>query len=196
MLDLNFWEVWGTLTGLVCVWLAAKENVFTWPIGIISALLYWKVFQDSKLFSDAWLQVFFAAFQLYGWFMWSAKKQKSEQVIIPITAKNIVLAIILTGLLWPIWFKTLLYIKPMASLAAWDSLTTVLSLLAVFFQAKKWILCWWIWILADLIYVPMYIYKELDLTAFLYLLFLALAVYGFYQWRKTLQKNKSNQATI
>lgn len=66
----------------------------------------------------------------------------------------------------------------------WDAITTVLSLLATWGQARKKIECWWLWIAADVIYVPLYAYKELYLTAVLYVGFMVLCVIGLRNWMK------------
>lgn len=190
LLDLNIWEIFGTLTGFVCVWLAAREKVLTWPLGIISALLYYKVFSDWKLYSDAWLQLLFAVFQVYGWYNWYHQGRSASKPISRLTAPQWGITLIILALLWMVWYYLLIRIKTDASLPVWDSFTTVASLLAVYLQARKVIDCWWIWIAADLVYIPMYLSKDLYFTTGLYILFLILAVYGYVGWQKNLGRAK------
>lgn len=67
-------EWWGVVTGILCVWLAAKNNIWGWPIAIVSVTIYIFIFFDSKLYADMGLQVYFLLTNLYGWHYWSKQK--------------------------------------------------------------------------------------------------------------------------
>ena len=75
-----------------------------------------------------------------------------------------------------------------ADLPYLDSSLTSFSLVAQFYQTRKWIENWILWIAVDVIYVGMYIYKQLYLTAGLYGVFVILATLGYAEWRKSLPK--------
>lgn len=68
----------------------------------------------------------------------------------------------------------------------WDALTTALSLSAQYLLSRKRLENWLVWIFADLIYVPLFISRELYLTAGLYGLFLILCVIGLFEWRASM----------
>src|ERR1700748_3495054 len=70
-------EVVGVITGLLCVWLAARNNIWNWPIAIISVAIYIFIFFNSHLYADMGLQVYFMAMNIYGWYYW-AKKPADE----------------------------------------------------------------------------------------------------------------------
>ena len=74
-----------------------------------------------------------------------------------------------------------------STVPGWDGFTTALSLAAIYGQTKKYLESWWIWILADLIYIPLYIYKHLWLTSGLYFVFFLLCVMGLREWSKALR---------
>ena len=69
----------------------------------------------------------------------------------------------------------------------WDSLTTSFALVGMWLMAKKKLENWVAWIITDLISVPLYLYKGLPLTAFQFLVFTGLAVWGYYSWRRSLR---------
>ncbi len=168
------------------MWLAAKNHILNWPVGILSVFLYFKVFFSTQLYSDAILQLVFALFQIYGWWNWSKKNQESARI--SLFNKNdwfFAAFVIPTGT--AIWYFILLSIADKPSYPFWDSFTTVISLVAIYFQARRKIQSWWLWIFVDLIYLPLYVAKELYLTAVLYSVFLVLALYGLAQWNKLIK---------
>lgn len=192
----NPWELWGAITAIACVWLAARENILNWPVSLVSVILYTKVFYDSRLYSDALLQIVFAGFQVYGWYQWQFSKKEVSHVPKPLVQVHYLSpahrfrVFLLVCLLWPMWYQAVVRIKPDASLPLWDSLTMIISIIAIYWQAKKVIESWWLWILVDLIYVPMYAQKNLYLTAIIYMVFLVLAGYGLGLWRRSFATEK------
>src|SRR6478609_3629214 len=79
MPELNIYEIIGTISGLAGVWLAARQNFWTWPVGLVSVVAYTIFFFQIKLYADMGLQVFFAGASLYGWDEWLyGGKNKTE----------------------------------------------------------------------------------------------------------------------
>jgi len=181
-LTLSLTEVLGFLSGAAAVWLLARQNIWNWPIGIANGVFYVVVFMRSGLYGDAGLQLVYIAMNAYGWFTWLRPKpgsatlpvtntpQKAWLYLTPIT---LVTAVILARFLSTFTDSTVPY---------WDGLTTALSLTAIYGQSVKWLESWWIWIAADLIYIPLYTYKGLWLTASLYAIFLGLCIVGLRSW--------------
>jgi nicotinamide mononucleotide transporter len=75
-------ETSGVITGILCVYLAAKNNIWSWPIAIISVLIYIFIFFEAKLYADTGLQVYFLLMNFYGWYFWS---RKDEQRKVPVS---------------------------------------------------------------------------------------------------------------
>jgi nicotinamide mononucleotide transporter len=149
-------------------------------------IFYIILFYEVKLYSDAWLQLFYTIFQIYGWYYWLQNKGSHYKNVQKLKFKGWILVAVIISVSWSLWYEGLLFLKPDATLPFLDSFTTVTSLVAVYLQARKNIATWLLWIIADIIYLPMYIYKELYLTTALYALFLFLAVYGWTKWKRRL----------
>jgi nicotinamide mononucleotide transporter len=179
-------EVLGFVSGALCVWLVARQHIANWPIGIANNVFFLLLFGAAGLYADAGLQVVYVALALYGWWQWLFGDTSSAGRA-PLTVRRTsgrewaVLAA--AGLLGTVALHVLLDWATDSTVPFWDAVTTVLSLLATYGQCRKLLESWWLWIAADLIYLPLYGYKQLWLTAGLYGVFLALCVVGLVSWR-------------
>ena len=180
-------ELWAALAAFLCVWLAVKNHILNWPISIISSLPYFFVFYEGKLYSDALLQVVFFIMQGYGWYSWYQKTGKNSDIR-AVNATWFAAPFLITFALWALWYFFLIAWKPDASYPIWDAGTTVFSLLAIYMQAKRILENWWLWIGVDLFYIPLYWQKGMFLTALLYTIYLGLALWGWWQWKKIMQR--------
>jgi nicotinamide mononucleotide transporter len=179
-------EALGFVTGALCVWLLARQNIWNWPIGIGNNLFYVVVFLRSGLYADSVLQIFYAGLAVYGWWTWLQKKSSEEELpVVHTTAATWMwlapATVVTSALLWLALSKFTDSIVP-----GWDGLTTAISLAATWGQCRKLLESWYLWILADLIYIPLYIYKGLRLTAVLYAIFMVLCIGGLRAWHRAL----------
>ncbi len=180
------WLEWcGVITGILCVWLAAKNNILSWPIAIVSVLIYTLIFYDAKLYADMGLQVYFLFMNLYGWYFWSNNKNQDEQKspVLSITRKEIILSI-LAVIAFTYILGNLLHRNTDASFPFIDSFCTACSLVAQAFLARKVMENWLIWIFVDIIYVGVYFSKDLYATGLMYALYVYIAAVGYSDWRK------------
>ena len=182
------WLEWlGTISGFTCVYLAAKQNIWNWPIAIISVLAYSVLFYDYQLYGDAILQLYFLATSVYGWYYWNKRKNDHSKPIVSLNTTE--------------WFKVISTIIFLAAVLGYildhytdtnvpyaDGFCTSMSFVAQFLMTRKVLQNWIFWIIVDICYVPLYLYKDLGLTAVLYTLFLALAVMGYLAWGKSYRK--------
>jgi len=184
---MNNYEIVGAITGLLCVWLAARQHVWTWPIALISVVCYFVFFYQIRLYADMWLQLFFFGSNLYGWYEWRfGGKNKSE---LPVTRLQplqigliLIIGLITSGLL-AMYFQSFTN----ASYPWLDSVLAAFSVLAQILLTRKKIENWIIWLLVDVVYVGLYWKKEAHLTAGLYFIFLIIAVQGFREWHKSMK---------
>ncbi len=188
-------ELFGVATGLWSVWLTVRENIWLWPIGIVSCIAYGVLFWQIKLYADMGLQVFFIAASVYGWYWWlHGGSNQTEAPISRLSLQSVVgltfitvLAIVIVGY----FFKT----HTDAHLPFWDATASGASVTAQLLLMRKKIENWPLWIAIDVLYVGIYIYKQVYPTAALYVVFLILAALGWSEWNKTL-KNQTLQLPI
>jgi len=177
-------EIIGTISGAVCVWLLIQRNIWNFPAGILSCTMFLVLFARSGLYADAGLQVVFIALNALGLFWWSRGGADNDGVRVatlrPVPLAGCLVAVALIAVI--IHFGLTRWTD--STVAGWDSITTALSLVAQFMLSRKWIANWWLWIAADLIYIPLYIHKDLWLTAGLYAVFLVMCIIGLREWRR------------
>lgn len=185
-------EAFGFITGVVNVWLLARQNIWNWPIGLANNLAYLIVFATSGLYGDAGLQVVYMALGIYGWWKWLRRSGLAGLAVTRTTPATwtYLAPIALVSFLFLRWF---LGRFTDSTVPTFDGLTTALSLAAIWGQSRKLLESWWIWILADLIYIPLYIYKGLWLTSLLYFVFLLLCIFGLREWMRQIAPSASVQ---
>lgn len=184
MPDLNIYEVIGTISGLAGVWLATRQNVWTWPLGLISVAAYIIFFYQIKLYADMGLQVFFAGASIYGWYEWLyGGKNKTELPVSKLPVKGRIMCLI-AGILFTFILGFYFQNFTDASYPVLDSSLAAFSLVGQFLLTRKKIENWVLWFVVDVVYVWLYVQKEAFLTAFLYFVFLGLAIQGFLAWRR------------
>ena len=196
--------------GLLSVIFSVRKNIWVYPTGIISTALFVYILYQFGLLGDMMINFYYTVMSIYGWIMWN--KSSTDHVHVEVswtTRKEWVFAAVLF-LLSLIFVTVVYYYKPwfdngfsIAGIfpnlehldwANWlDVFTTAIFLVGMWLMAKRRVENWIFWIIGDLISVPMYLYKELGLTSFQYLVFTALAVIGYREWKKSV-KNAANSS--
>jgi nicotinamide mononucleotide transporter len=174
-------EIFGFVTGVVNVWLLARQNIWNWPVGIANNLAYLILFATSGLYGDSGLQFVYIVLGIYGWWLW-LHRTGGDPLRVSRTSSKVWLQLIVATLAAGLILRWFLARFTDSTVPSWDATTTALSLAATYGQCKKLLESWWIWILADLIYIPLYIYKGLRLTSVLYAVFLLLCIFGLRSW--------------
>lgn len=194
-------EFWATLTGGYAVWLSAKENVWSWIVGLVNVVLAATMFYQIQLYPDMFLQGFFFITNIIGFWLWKFPKesdanQKQELKITRLTQRNALFLIVgglITTALMGTFSKNLheffpkLFSLPSA-FPYMDSFTTVMSIVATFMLMKKKVEAWWMWLAIDLISTYMYFVKDVKLYSLLYAAFCVIATFGAMEWTKKYRK--------
>lgn len=154
-------------------------------MGIANNLLYFVIFWRSGLYADSALQLVYVAISLYGMWRWRGGRAAGEPVR-PVgrTPPREWLALFAIGSLSCVGLGVFLAHHTPSTVPWADAFTTVLSLCAQWLMSRRFLENWLLWIAADFVYIPLYLYKDLALTAGLYSVFLALCVKGFVGWRR------------
>ena len=166
-------ELFAAALGVIAVWLTVKQNPWCWPIGLVMVLLYSWIFFEVKLYSDMLLQVIYAALQVYGWWQWTrAGTMHDGREVTRLDRRSLLIGLsvgavgsLLLGAAMAHWTD--------AAQPWLDAALTGFSLVAQLWMAQKRLQCWALWFVLDVIFVGLFIYKGLYLTAALYGLFTA-----------------------
>lgn len=187
---MNWLEWVGTVLGLINVALIVRRSVWNYPFGIAMVIVYFFVFAEAKLYSDAILQVFFLLIQVYGWWNWTvAIRDTGDLPVGPLRTWQRVAwgaGTVLAGVVWG-W-----------GMARWtdaaapfaDAFVAGASVAAQILLARRRIETWVLWILVDIVAIALYVSRDLMATAGLYAVFLVLSVIGLHSWYKAMGRSR------
>jgi nicotinamide mononucleotide transporter len=202
--DMSYLEFFGTLAGAIAVWLSAKANIWSWPIGLINVSLFFFLFYQVQLYPDMFLQLFFFVTNLMGWWRWANPKpgeedQKRALKVSYMDRKQFGI-LLLIGILGTFAFGSFaknlhqlfpsIFSLPSAFPFA-DSFVTVMSIVTTFLMVQKKVECWIIWIVIDVIATYLYFAKGIKFVAIEYLLFCFIAFFGLLNWMRQFNQQKS-----
>jgi nicotinamide mononucleotide transporter len=180
------WVEWiAAIAGAVSVYFSAREKILSWPTGILNVSLYAFIFYESGLYSDMGLQVVYLILSIYGWYKWLHGGEHHSRLAVSYATPAVWTAAAGIGLVF--WLGLSRYTATLqgVSYPYLDSGLTTLSLIAQWMMTRKIVENWVLWIIADVVYVPMYVSKGLYVTAVLYAVFLVLAAVGLVNWRRS-----------
>jgi nicotinamide mononucleotide transporter len=176
-------EIAGLITTVIGIWLTTRRTLLCWPVVLAADVIYLIVFYRAQLLSDSLLQLFFVAFTLYGWWhWWRGVREEGEVRVVPLPMQSLVIALA-AGAVGSFALGELAK-RLHAALPYLDATLTSFSLVGSWWQARKHIANWWLWIVVDLVYIGEYLYKDLWPTALLYAGLVALAALGLRDWRR------------
>jgi len=179
-------ELVAAVVGAVSVWLSVRQNIWSWPTAIVNVVLYAIVFRDAKLYADMGLQVIYAVLSVYGWYEWLFGGENRSEL--QVSRTSLPLGALLVAIAGAGALALGLFLRQAtdAALPFMDSLLSSTSLVAQWMMTRKKLENWLVWIAVDVLYVGMFVFKGLFLTAGLYAVFLALAVRGYLDWRRSM----------
>ncbi|NAW50985.1 nicotinamide riboside transporter PnuC [Elizabethkingia argentiflava] len=197
-------ESTAALFGLLSVFFSAKKNIWVYPTGIISTCIYVYILYHFGLWGDMLINIYYTSISIYGWVKWAKSTEDRIHVKVSRATRKdwlvcsilFTFSILLVSLIY--YYKP--YINNNFSMIGivldlshldkanyMDIFTTSLFLIAMWLMAEKKIENWWFWIIADVISIPMMVYKDLNITAIQYLIFTIICIIGYINWKKSIQ---------
>ena len=176
--------------GVISVLFAKKNNILVYPTGLVSTILFVYILYKFQLYGDLIINIYYSIMSFLGWYLWSKTKGGHEEFpISTISRKEFVISSLI--FLITLTFVALIYYffdKFTHWTAYVDALTTGLFFVGMWLMAKRKIENWILWIIADAISIPLYLYKGLTFSSFQFILFTIIAILGYKEWKRFLQK--------
>jgi nicotinamide mononucleotide transporter len=208
--NVSLLEILGTVTGYACVWLTAKGNVICWPVGIVNAGFFFLLFYQQNLYSDMFLQVYFFATTIYGWWLWTHPRTTAEtdgkrELRVSVLGKTAFTAILCAVAVCSAGFGFLISrihtilpaLFPIAAAFPFaDSTVATASIVAQVLLSLKKREAWILWIWVDLLATVIYFLKGMLLMSVEYAVFCAIAVSGLLTWNGILTGYSSIDAKM
>lgn len=192
---LSYIELVGTILYLWSVWLIARQNILTWPVGIASVLLYMALFYQIQLYSDALEQAYYLVASVYGWWLWGSRGRQAEQTFVPYVSAprtmglvlllTVALSAALGGLMSRIHELLPALFPVPAAFPYLDAATTIMSFSAMWLMAQKRLESWAYWIIVDVIGIGLYYVQGVRFISLLYVILLGLAINGLVSWLRS-----------
>ena len=170
--------------GVVSVYLSTRQNIWSWPTAIINVALYTIVFFQGRLYGQMGLQPIYLALSVYGWYQWLHGGAQHGELRVTRASPRLLATLAVLNLV--AWIALAAILRQTDAALPWlDALLTTTSLVAQWMMTRKILENWVLWIVVDVVYVPMFISQHLYATAMLYAAFLVLAVTGVVEWRRS-----------
>ena len=185
-------EIFAVILGLISVWFAKKDKILVYPTGMISTAIFVYLLIKAGLLGDMLINAYFFMVSIYGWYFW--RQKKGGQILNPILKINrreiklgillFTFSIIFVFLIYYLFGKWIDWTAPI------DTFTTSVFFVAMWLMARRKLEHWILWIVGDIISIPLYLYKGLAITSIQYLIFTLIAIFGYIQWLKIFYKKK------
>lgn len=178
-------EAVGTVFGILCVALYVRQNIWSWPTGLVQIVLFIAVFYDVRLYSDLVLHIIYLVMQVYGWRHWLKGGVGGKSLPVTRLARTETAVWVVTALAGSFLCGYLVANYTDAAAPYPDAFVAVTSLVAQWLITRKKLESWLFWIVVDLVAIGIYFYKALYFATTLYCLFVVLGVMGYFTWRKS-----------
>ncbi|HWR94621.1 MAG TPA: nicotinamide riboside transporter PnuC [Flavobacterium sp.] len=181
--------------GILSVWFAKKENIWVYPTGLIATLITTYLLYKAEYFGDMMINGYFSIMSVYGWYKWSEKGNHNQNIEISRTSFNqkiigFLLFIFTIFVVFGVYFA---FDKKIENDNYFDILASGIFFTGMWYMAHKKIENWTLWIIGDLLVVPLYAYRGLGMLSLQYLIFTILAVSAYLEWKKILNNRQLTQ---
>lgn len=181
-------QIVGTTLGLLYLWLEYKANIWLWIVGAIMPVVHGVLYFQSGIYADAAMQLYYVLAGVYGLVVWKRRPNKSDHGDIRHTPMKWIVPLVAVYAVLHVAFYFFLSECTDSRVPLFDSMSTALSIVAMWMLSRKLVEQWLVWLVVDMISVGLYIYKGIPITAGLYALYCILAVAGYVRWRRQAQR--------
>lgn len=186
----HYVEILGVVFSVLYLFLSIRQNIWLWPAGMISAVLYMTVFFQSKFYADMGLNAYYFFISIYGWIIWrKGHGEGAERPVSRIRRKPAFLLLVITAIAF-LGIALILKNYTDSPIPYLDALTTAMSFTATWMLARKILEHWIVWILVDLLSMALYLYRGLYPTMILFAIYTTMAVIGYIKWNEALSQKK------
>ncbi|NNT71307.1 nicotinamide mononucleotide transporter [Flavobacterium sp. IMCC34852] len=178
--------------GIASVFLARKENILVYPTGLIATVITTYLLYQAGYFADMTMNAYYSIMSLYGWYKWTSKSKEPKLQITRTNTKEKIIGVglfFLTMLITFLVYKFFDYTLEIPNYI--DIFTSGLFFTAMWYMALKKLENWTLWIIGDIIVVPLFAYRGLGMLSLQYLIFTIIAIYGYLEWKRILQEKKA-----
>ncbi|MCB1683145.1 MAG: nicotinamide riboside transporter PnuC [Pseudomonadales bacterium] len=181
-------EIVGLVSGLACVWLLIRQNVLTFPLGLAYAVVSVVVMYRARLYSDVLLNAYYVVVNGYGWWHWSRVRETTgEALAVTRTPRGQIALLGILAVLGIVLLSWFFGTHTDAERVTWNATTTVLSFVAMWMSARKYLENWWLWLVVNILSIGLYFLQGVLAYALLYTVYLVMAVTGYRSWRASMQ---------
>lgn len=182
-------EYIAVFTGIASVWLSKIENIWLYPIGLISTIIYTWLSLDAHLPGEASVNIYYTVMSIYGWILWAKiDTQQHHVVVIKYSNKREWQQQLLFFVVFYIaLFVALTWLRKVFSpdIIPWaDALASATAYTGMWLMAKKKVESWYWWIITNISSIPLYFVKDYVFTSVYYLILLIMSVFGLIEWKK------------
>lgn len=190
-------DIFTTVLGLLYIWLEYKAHIALWLVGIIMPALDIYLYYSHGLYGDAGMAAYYTVAAIYGYAMWKFGKKKSQgkSQEMPITHVRPVLYLNMLATFLVLWAVTYYVLEHWtnSTVPILDAFTNALSFVGLWALAHKYVEQWICWIVVDAICTYLYIVKGIPFKAFLYGLYVVIAVMGYFKWNSMAKSSPMNE---
>jgi nicotinamide mononucleotide transporter len=175
--------------GIMSVFYTKKENILVYPSGLISTVITVYLLYQAKYYGDMTMNFYYSIMSIYGWYKWQTRNNEPELEITRTTKREKIIGFVLFVLTMCITYFVYVFFDYKLEIPNYiDIFTSGLFFTAMWYMALKKIENWTLWIIGDCIVVPLFAYRGLGMLSLQYLIFTIIAIFGYLEWKKTLQQ--------
>ena len=194
-------EYIAVLAGIASVWFSRKENIWVYPVGLVSTIIYVYLSFVSQLIGEASVNIYYSILSIYGWVLW-ARKDEQKQHMLHIsfsTKKEWIQQLLFAVTLYIVIFLALIFLKKYfyPNVIPWgDAFASATAYTGMWLMAKKKVESWYWWIATNIASIPLYFVKGLVVTSVYYFILLIMAFWGLTEWKRRATNKKLSNLRI